>query len=190
MRVAVLYAAGPAKTLNWCDGALRFANRFLRSLWTYSQDRFAALEGRPHDEEAAADTEHMRDRLRKWCENGLERITDDIGELQMHKSIRNMTRLFERIQEFEKRVVKRRGQLDRADAEAQVAALVLLGPGAGPVRAAHRGGDADRFGAGPRPSCRAPGPTRPRSRSRPASAGGGLPRMSPVPKGRRLSKGP
>ena len=44
----------------------------------------------------------------------------------MHKSIRNITRLFERIQDFEKRVVKRRGQLDRADAEAQVAALVLL----------------------------------------------------------------
>ena len=44
----------------------------------------------------------------------------------MHKAIRNITRLFERIQDFEKRVVKRRGQLDRADAEAQIAALVLL----------------------------------------------------------------
>jgi leucyl-tRNA synthetase len=126
VRLAVLYAAGPAKTLNWSDGALRFANRFLRGLWTYSQDRFAALEGTPHDEEAAADTEHMRDRLRKWCENGLERITADTEELQMHKAIRNITRLFERIQDFEKRVVKRRGQLDRADAEAQIAALVLI----------------------------------------------------------------
>ena len=126
VRVAVLYAAGPAKTLNWSDGAVRFANRFLRGLWTYSQDRFAALENASHDEEAAADTEHMRDRLRKWCENGLERITADIEELQLHKAIRNITRLFERIQDFEKRVVKRRGQLDRADAEAQIAALVLL----------------------------------------------------------------
>jgi leucyl-tRNA synthetase len=126
VRLAVLYAAGPAKTLNWSDGALRFANRFLRNLWTYSQDRFAALEGTPHDEEAAADTEHLRDRLRKWCENGLARITADTAELQMHKAIRDLTRLFERIQDFEKRVVKRRGQLDRADAEAQVAALALL----------------------------------------------------------------
>jgi leucyl-tRNA synthetase len=126
VRLAVLYAAGPAKTLNWSDGALRFANRFLRGLWTYSHDRFAALEGHAHDPEAAADTEHMRDRLRKWCDNGLERITEDTAALQMHKSIRNLTRLFERIQDFEKRVVKRRGQLDRADAEAQVAALVLL----------------------------------------------------------------
>ena len=126
VRLAVLYAAGPAKTLNWSDGALRFANRFLRGLWTYSHDRFAALGSHAHDPEAAADTEHMRDRLRKWCDNGLERVTEDTAALQMHKSIRNLTRLFERIQDFEKRVVKRRGQLDRADAEAQVAALVLL----------------------------------------------------------------
>jgi leucyl-tRNA synthetase len=126
VRLAVLYAAGPAKTLNWSDGALRFANRFLRSLWTYSYDRFAALETAAHDEEAAADTEFMRDRLRKWCENGLARITEDVAQLQMHKAVRNITRLFERIQDFEKRVVQRRGQLDRADAEAQIAALVLL----------------------------------------------------------------
>ncbi len=126
VRLAVLYAAGPAKTLNWSDGALRFANRFLRNLWTYSHDRFAALDGIGHDAVAAADTEHLRDRLRKWCENGLERITADTAELQMHKAIRDITRLFERIQDFEKRVVKRRGQLGRADAEAQVAALVLL----------------------------------------------------------------
>lgn len=126
VRLAVLYAAGPAKTLNWSEGAVRFANRFLRNVWTYTQDRLAALDGHPHDPDAAADTEHMRDRLRKWCENGLERIAADTEELQMHKSIRNITRLFERIQDFEKRVVKRRGQLDRADAEAQIAALVLL----------------------------------------------------------------
>jgi leucyl-tRNA synthetase len=126
VRLAVLYAAGPAKTLNWSEGAVRFANRFLRNVWTYTQDRLAALESHQHDPEAAADTEHMRDRLRKWCENGLERIAADTEDLQMHKSVRNITRLFERIQDFEKRVVKRRGQLDRADAEAQIAALVLL----------------------------------------------------------------
>lgn len=126
VRLAVLYAAGPAKTLNWSEGALRFANRFLRNLWTYTHDRVAALEDHKHDEEAAADTEHMRDRLRKWCDNGLSRITEDVAELQMHKAVRDVTRLFERIQDFEKRVVKRRGQLDRADAEAQLAALALL----------------------------------------------------------------
>src|SRR4051812_38600303 len=126
VRLAVLYAAGPAKTLNWSDGAVRFAHRFLRGLWNYTHERVAGLEELAHDAEAAADTEHMRDRLRKWCENGLSRITEDTEQLQMHKAIRDIPRLFERIQDFEKRVIKRRGALDRADAEAQLAALVLL----------------------------------------------------------------
>jgi leucyl-tRNA synthetase len=126
VRLAVLYAAGPAKTLNWNDGALRFASRFLQSVWSYSHQRFAAVGEAPEDAEAAADTEFLRERLRKWCENGLDRITADLGDLQMHKAVRNVTRLFERIQDFEKRVLQRRGQLSRADAEAQVAALALL----------------------------------------------------------------
>jgi leucyl-tRNA synthetase len=126
VRLAILYAAGPAKTLNWNDGALRFANRFLHNVWEYSQQRFATLAGTPDDVEAAADTAFLRERLRKWCENGLGRIEADVEELQMHKAVRNVTRLFERIQDFEKRVVKRRGELSRADAEAEVEALRLL----------------------------------------------------------------
>jgi leucyl-tRNA synthetase len=126
VRLAVLYAAGPAKTLNWNDGALRFASRFLHNVWEYAHARIEAAAGAPEDEEAAADTEFLRERLRKWCDNGLERITADVEELQMHKAVRNVTRLFERIQDFEKRVVERRGELSRPDAEAQVAALLLL----------------------------------------------------------------
>jgi leucyl-tRNA synthetase len=126
VRLAVLYAAGPAKTLNWNDGALRFASRFLHNVWEYTQRRLEDAPDAPLDGEAAADTAFMRERLCKWCDNGLERITADIEDLQMHKAIRNVTRLFERIQDFEKRVVARRGELSRADAEAQVAALILL----------------------------------------------------------------
>ncbi len=126
VRLAILYAAGPAKTLNWNDGALRFASRFLHNLWAYSHQRFAGLAEAPDDAEAAADTEFMRERLAKWCENGISRIEADLEELQMHKAVRNLTRLFERIQDFEKRVLKRRGQLSRADAQAQVAALTQL----------------------------------------------------------------
>jgi leucyl-tRNA synthetase len=126
VRLAVLYAAGPAKTLNWNDGALRFAARFLNSVWVYTQDRLAGFEAAAEDPEAAADTAFMRERLCKWCDNGLSRITADLEELQMHKAVRNVTRLFERIQDFEKRVIQRRGELGRADAEAQLEALKLL----------------------------------------------------------------
>ncbi|HTR74497.1 MAG TPA: class I tRNA ligase family protein [Solirubrobacterales bacterium] len=125
VRVAVLWAAGPAKTLNWSDAAIRFASKFLRGFWTYAHDRFVELEGARHDPEKAAETEFMRERLRKWCETGLERISEDTADLQMHKSIRDLTRLFERIQQFEKQL-KKRGQLDRVDAEALVAAILLL----------------------------------------------------------------
>jgi leucyl-tRNA synthetase len=126
VRLAILYAAGPAKTLNWNDGALRFASRFLHSVWEHCHRQLESLEHAPEDEEAESDTAFLRERLRKWCENGLVRITADVEELQMHKAVRNVTRLFERIQDFEKRVVKRRGELSRADAEAQMDALELL----------------------------------------------------------------
>jgi leucyl-tRNA synthetase len=125
VRVAVLWAAGPAKTLNWSDAAIRFANKFLRSFWTYAHDRFVELEGAKHDPEGAAETEKQREKLRGWCENGLARIADDTAVLQMHKSIRNLTRLFERIQQYEQQL-KKRGQLDKADAEALVVAILLL----------------------------------------------------------------
>jgi leucyl-tRNA synthetase len=126
VRLAVLYAAGPAKTLNWNDGALRFAGRFLNSFWDYSHDRLAAAAEAPEDPEAAADTAFIRERLGKWCENGVGRITADLEELQMHKAVRNVTRFFERIQDYEKRIVKRRGQLSRDDYETLIEALVLL----------------------------------------------------------------
>jgi leucyl-tRNA synthetase len=126
VRLAILYAAGPAKTLNWNDGAMRFASRFLRSLWDYAIDRFELAGTVPGDAEAEADTAFLRERLSKWADNGVARITGDLEDLQMHKAVRNVTRLFERIQDYEKRVVQRRERLHRADAEALAKALVLL----------------------------------------------------------------
>jgi leucyl-tRNA synthetase len=126
VRLAVLYAAGPAKALNWTDGALRFASRFLRGLWDYTHESIAAAAEAPEDAEAAADTAFIRERLGKWCDNGVERITADLEELQMHKAVRNVTRLLERIKDYEKRIVKRRGQLGRDDYAALLEALALL----------------------------------------------------------------
>ncbi len=126
VRLAVLYAAGPAKALNWTDGALRFASRFLRGLWDYTHESIATAAEAPDDAEAAADTAFIRERLGKWCDNGVERITADLEELQMHKAVRNVTRLLERIKDYEKRIVKRRGQLGREDYESLLEALALL----------------------------------------------------------------
>jgi leucyl-tRNA synthetase len=126
VRLAVLYAAGPAKTLNWNEGALRFASRFLNNLWDYTHDRLVAAAAAPEDAEAAADTAFIRERLGKWCDNGLARITAELEELQMHKAVRDVTRLFERVQDYEKRVLERRGELGREDFDALLVALALL----------------------------------------------------------------
>jgi len=126
VRLAILYAAGPAKTLNWNEGALRFASRFLRNVWEYTHDRLAVAAAAPEDAEAAAETAFIRERLDKWCESGVERITADFEQLQMHKAVRNVTRLFERIQDYEKRILQRRSQLGREDFDALLEALTLL----------------------------------------------------------------
>jgi leucyl-tRNA synthetase len=126
VRLAVLYAAGPAKALNWTDGALRFAARFLRGLWDYTQASIAAAAEAPEDAEAAADTAFIRERLGKWCDNGVARTAADLERLQMHKAVRNVTRLLERIKDYEQRVIERRGRLSREDFDTLLEALVLL----------------------------------------------------------------
>ncbi len=126
VRIAILYAAGPAKALNWTEGALRYASRFLNSLWDYTHDRIAAAAEAPDDPEAAADTGFIRDRLGKWSDNGVARITADFEELQVHKAVRDVTRLFERIQDYEKRIVKRRERLSKEDYDSLLEALSLL----------------------------------------------------------------
>jgi leucyl-tRNA synthetase len=170
VRLAVLYAAGPAKALNWNEGAIRFAHRFLNNVWDYSQDRFAAVAEAPEDAEAAADTGFLRERLGKWCDNAIGRITNDMGELQMHSAVRNIARLFERIQDYEKRVIKRRGELSREDAEALVDALILLARVLFPVAphiaeelliASGREGAAELAGSWPEPGATTPAPEAP-----------------------------
>jgi leucyl-tRNA synthetase len=133
VRVAILYAAGPAKALNWTDGAIRYASRLLRGLWDYAHDRIAAAAEAADDPEAAADTAFLRDRLGKWCDTGMSRITADYEDLQMHKAVRDVARMLERIQDYEKRIVKRRERLSKEDYETLLEALSLLARALAPL---------------------------------------------------------
>jgi leucyl-tRNA synthetase len=47
-------------------------------------------------------------------------------QLEMHSAVRNVMRLFDRIKDYEKRVVAKRGELSEADSEALLGALSLL----------------------------------------------------------------
>ena len=44
----------------------------------------------------------------------------------MHSAVRNVMRLFDRIKDFEKRVIAREGELSRANRDALIHALTLL----------------------------------------------------------------
>jgi leucyl-tRNA synthetase len=108
-------------------------------VWEYSQSRLAASRelaalaagGPPgvkdREREPIRDTtEHLRLRLAKWCETAVEKITEEMEDLEMHTAVRNVMRLFDRIRDFEKRVLARQGQLSPADSDALIDALVVL----------------------------------------------------------------
>jgi leucyl-tRNA synthetase len=145
VRLAVLYAARPQKTLNWSDSAVLRANRFLTQVWEFTQSRIAAAEQLAVAEQAPGATsadagaepvrdtsEHLRVKLAQWCDNGAQKITEDLEGLEMHSAVRNVMRLFDRIKDFDKRVVARQGALSRADSDALLDALALLAQLLGP----------------------------------------------------------
>lgn len=131
VRLAVLYAARPQRSLNWTDSDVQHCQRFLHQLWDYSQAQFASNREKASLPLAADDvgkqhTEHLRARLGKWLDAALQRITADMSALETHSAVRNAMRLFERIQDFEARVLERRQTLCQEDSDVLVAALALL----------------------------------------------------------------
>jgi leucyl-tRNA synthetase len=160
VRLAVLYAARPQKTLDWSDSAVLRCSRYLAQVWEYSQAKLAeaaradapaeldsgadgspdgpratpsgqaadggTLEGSAEDAAGERDkTEHLRVRLDKWCEAAVEKMTEDMDALEMHSAVRNIMRLFDRIKDFEKRVLARTPELNAANREALLKALAL-----------------------------------------------------------------
>jgi len=126
VRLALVFAAKPQRSLNWSDSAVLRCHRFLGQVWDYVQAHVALKETAPLSVGERDLTEHMRDRLEKWTTNGLSRITDDMQELEMHSAARNVMRLFDRNRDYEKRVLDRDGVLTQTNLEALLAALTVL----------------------------------------------------------------
>ncbi len=132
VRLAVLYAARPQRSLNWSDSAVLRCHRFLNQVWDYTNAKLA-LSGTGGPEEPPADTsEHLRLKLTQWCDAAVERTTADMEELEMHSAVRNVMRLFDRIKDFEKRVLAREPALSPANVEALLGALSILAQMLGP----------------------------------------------------------
>ena len=146
VRLATLYAARPQRTLNWSDSAVLRCHRFLTQVWDFSQTQLAAAvsadaaaerggerhAGPAEDHQASADiqvrdtTEHLRARLQKWCAAAIERTTEEMLALEMHSAVRDVMRLFDRLKDFEKRVLARADELSAADHDALLSALGVL----------------------------------------------------------------
>jgi leucyl-tRNA synthetase len=136
VRLAVLYAASPQKSLNWSDSAVLRCSRFLAQVWEYSRAtlaKHATAEAGANDEAVRDTTEHLRLKLSQWCEAGVGRITQDMENLEMHSAARNVMRLFDRIKDFDKRVVSREGELSKFNLEALLEALGVLAQTLGPL---------------------------------------------------------
>ncbi len=125
VRLAVLWAARPQKSLNWSDSAVQFCQRFLHNLWQYAHARFAQRD-QEFEERDPRRTEHLRRRLEKWCDTAVEKITEELADLEMHSAVRNVIRLLDRIKDYEKRVIQHSGSLGREDYEALIDALGLI----------------------------------------------------------------
>jgi leucyl-tRNA synthetase len=144
VRLAVLYAARPQKSLNWSDSAVLRCHRFLTQVWDYTHATIElqareraqpAADGRATGDggEPVRDTtEHLRLKLVQWCDAGVGRLTKDMEELEMHSAVRNVMRLFDRIKDFDKRVRAREGELRGANVDAAIEALGILAQALGP----------------------------------------------------------
>jgi leucyl-tRNA synthetase len=129
LRLAVLWAASPQRSLNWTESAVTRCHRFLNALWVFSQRQFAVDTGElpsSVNDTPKQSTEHLRRRLSMWCETGAAKIADALDGLEMHTGVRNVMRLFERIEDFQAQAAKKRGQLSREDHESLLEALQLL----------------------------------------------------------------
>ncbi|MGA8362920.1 MAG: class I tRNA ligase family protein [Solirubrobacteraceae bacterium] len=144
VRLATLYAARPQRALNWSDSAVLRCHRFLTQVWDFSQTQLAAAATDGTDRiddrdptsglDPLADsdghvrdtTEHLRVRLEKWCAAAIERTTEEMLALEMHSAVRDVMRLFDRLKDFEKRVLARTDALSALDRGALLDALAVL----------------------------------------------------------------
>ena len=132
VRLATLYAARPQRSLNWSDSAVLRCNRFLAQVWEFSLRALTAPAPTGDPGDLRDTTEHLRLKLSTWCAAAVEKTTEEMESLEMHSAVRDVMRLFDRLKDFEKRVLARQDALSPADREALIEALgvliQLLGP--------------------------------------------------------------
>jgi leucyl-tRNA synthetase len=126
-RLAVLYGARPRRALNWTENGVQYCNKFLRDLWEFAVPRLPGPEAPGDEGQEREDAVQRRAKLSNWCATATEKVTEDLEQLELQRAVKNVMRLFERIEDFEAKAIKaNRGELSAADAHAVAEALTLL----------------------------------------------------------------
>jgi leucyl-tRNA synthetase len=127
-RLTVLDGARPRRALNWTENGVQHCNKFLRDLWEFAASRLpgpSADESSPADE--LDDSVRRREKLESWCVAAAEKVTDDLEQVEMQRAVKNVMRLFDRIEDFDAKATRaNRGEIPPADARAVADALALL----------------------------------------------------------------
>ena len=125
VRFALLFAAAPEKAFRWNEADLRHCARFLERLRAYATPRLR--EPCSDDSTPRFDTaDPLHRRLASWCGTAVERVTENLAALDTHRAARNVIALFDRIEDFEARVIAKRTELMDGDRRAVACALLVL----------------------------------------------------------------
>jgi leucyl-tRNA synthetase len=127
VRLAVLHAASPGRTFNWNDQPVRYCQIFLKKLYGYAEGRLREWSPQVDGRARIDASEKQRRRLANWRRVACEKVTENLECLEMQRAAHNAMLLLTRIQDFEQRALEQRGgELQQADREAIVAALLTL----------------------------------------------------------------
>lgn len=142
LRLALLHAAAPEKPFAGREDVVAYSARFLDDLRrraasprdaaaTASSDAGDTAAASSDGDDTAAATrsdggDALRRRLAGWCDTAVARTAENYERLDMHLATRNAIRLLARIDDFEARVVERRGAVEGPDREAVAVAVAVL----------------------------------------------------------------
>lgn len=129
LRLAVLSAAAPGKTLRWMgDEGVQRARSFLAELWVFVHQRLPHFEPRSKSLDAvvATSTKPLR-RIRLWLETAVSRSEFAYERHDFHVVADNLRRLFESLERYESEALRIAPlQGDDYDAELVVLRELLL----------------------------------------------------------------
>ncbi len=120
VRLGIVSAASPRKTINWTGlDHVERSRAFLDQLWTFVNERRELLDQADLDENEEIDTSTAeRRKLDKWHSAAIRRIDGSYERHDFHLVASNATQLFDSVQRFEDEVVDENDELDEEDCRA------------------------------------------------------------------------